>query len=74
MENFKRELRDLLTRYPQVESVTYKTAETITKDTFIPELKSEPVVGGVPPQIPPTVVSALEELKRVGMANKDKEL
>lgn len=35
MDQFRKELRDLLTRYPQVESVTYKTTETLTKDSIL---------------------------------------
>lgn len=72
MDSFKRELRDLLTRYPQVESVTYKTAETITKDTFLDSEK--PTSQVETPGVASTVLSALEQLKRVGQENKDKML
>ncbi len=71
MDNFRKELKDLLTRYPQVESLTYKCVETITKDSVtavnMPKVTSTEL-GGMG-TLPPTAQMSVIEAAIAGMRN-----
>lgn len=72
MDTFRKELKELLTRYPQVESITYNVAETITKDTVfgldIPKksMDSGLIVDKVPAEVQKSVIDiAMAGMKQV---------
>lgn len=48
MESFKRELVDLLKKYPDIESISFKQSFTVTKDTHL-DSKSIPL--GIPKEL-----------------------
>ena len=64
MEQFKNELRQLLTRYPQVKSVSFDVTETITKDTQ--PVATAQTVPTVSPPASAGLSATLEHLKSLG--------